>query len=109
MVDLNINITDTDPAYYKTGVKIVGISGEIPVTYLLRATWDSAGDQGYADAQVLDTVGEGVEDGSLTVEEVSGCTVACVSNRLHLIEVGDSTDYDRATVMATSSVTRTFG
>lgn len=47
--------------------------------YLLRATFD-ASDQGYADAQVLDTVAEGVLDGQLTVVEVDG-TLAIVSNK----------------------------
>lgn len=44
------------------------------IEYLLRA-WmpvPLTGDQGYADAQVLDTVAEGILDGQLTVAEVDG-------------------------------------
>jgi len=48
--------------------------------YLLRATFN-APDQGYADAQVLDTHAEGIQDGTLTVVEVDG-TLAIVSNQL---------------------------
>lgn len=63
------------------------IAGGAAVSYLLRATWDSASDQGYADAQVLDTVGEGVEDGSLTVKEAAG-SAAAVSNKIKLLSDG---------------------
>jgi len=47
--------------------------------YLLRATFDAA-NQGYTDAQVLDTAAEGVQKGQLTVVEVDG-TLAIVSNK----------------------------
>jgi hypothetical protein len=50
------------------------------VAYLLRATFN-ADDQGYANAQVLDTAAEGILDGSGTVIEVDG-TLAIVSNKL---------------------------
>jgi len=47
--------------------------------YLLRATFN-ADDQGYTDAQVLDTLAEGVQAGQLTVVEVDGA-LAIVSNK----------------------------
>ena len=50
-----------------------------PVVCLLNAPF-TAGDQDYADAQVLNTVGEGITDGQLTVVEVDG-TLAIVSNK----------------------------
>ena len=50
------------------------------VSYLLRATFDAA-NQGYANAQVLNTEAEGVQDGQLTVVEVDG-TLAIVSNKM---------------------------
>ena len=47
MTDLNINITDTDPAYYTQGVKIVGLSSVVtyrekvlsysPIAYWMQA------------------------------------------------------------------------
>ena len=46
--------------------------------YLLRAPFD-ADNQGYDDAQVLNTIAEGVQKGQLTVVEVDG-TLAIVSN-----------------------------
>jgi len=49
------------------------------VTYLLRATFNAA-DQGFVNAQVLDTLGEGITDGQLTIVEVDG-TLAIVSNK----------------------------
>lgn len=49
-----------------------GNGGNGAASYLLRATWDGAADQGYTDGQVLDTEGEGVEDGQLTVVEADG-------------------------------------
>ncbi len=52
---------------------------DFALTYLLRATFDAA-DQGFADAQVLDTEAEGVTAGQLTVVEVDG-TLAIVSNK----------------------------
>lgn len=50
------------------------------IRYLLQATFDAA-DQGFADAQVLDTADEGVQDGQLTVVEVDG-TLAISSNKM---------------------------
>lgn len=52
---------------------------DVALVYLLRATFDAA-DQGYADAQVLNTLAEGIAAGQLTVVEVDG-TLAIVSNR----------------------------
>lgn len=49
------------------------------IFYFLRATFDTA-DQGFANAQVLDTIDEGVQDGQLTVVELDG-TLAIVSNK----------------------------
>ena len=49
------------------------------ITHLLRATFNAA-NQGYSNAQVLDTVAEGVSAGQLTVVEVDG-TLAIVSNK----------------------------
>ena len=60
-------------------VEFLSGGAQFGVKYLLRATFD-APDQGYANAQVLDTVAEGVQDGQLTVVEVDG-TLAIVSNR----------------------------
>lgn len=79
---------------------------EAVVSYLLRATWDSAGDQGYADAQVLDTVGEGVEDGSFTVKN-TGATIECVSNELKT--TGGADNYWGDLGIVSQSITRTFG
>ena len=56
------------------------------VPYLLRATFD-APDQGFADAQVLNTVAEGIRDGQLTVVEVAG-TLAIVSKQLVFTDPG---------------------
>ena len=47
--------------------------------YELQATFNG-GDQGYADAQVLDTKAEGVQRGNLTVVEADG-TLALASNK----------------------------
>lgn len=52
------------------------------VTYLLQATFD-ADNQGYADAQVLDTEAEGVVDGQLTVVDTGAGTLAIVGNECH--------------------------
>jgi hypothetical protein len=60
------------------GTRRALLGGNPGVTYLLRATFDAA-DQGYADAQVLDTFAEGIRDGQLTVVETDG-TLAIVSN-----------------------------
>ena len=57
-----------------------GGAGAGAVRYLLLARFNAA-DQGYADAQVLDSAALGVEIGQLTVVEVDG-TVAIVSNEL---------------------------
>ena len=66
-----------------TGVRRALLSGgqaaAVPVTYLLNAPFTAA-DQGYANAQVLDTVAEGITAGQLTVVEVDG-TLAVVSNK----------------------------
>lgn len=47
--------------------------------YLLRASFNVP-DQGYADGQVLDTIAEGIHNGTLTIVEVDG-TLAVVSNK----------------------------
>jgi len=59
------------------------------MAYLFRATFDSAGDQGYADGQVLDTAAEGVEAGQLTVVEKDG-TLAVVSNKMAFTAQGSA-------------------
>lgn len=59
---------------------LFGGGGGEEVSYLLRATFDAA-DQGFANAQVLDTVDEGIQDGQLTVVETDG-TLAIVSNKV---------------------------
>jgi len=60
------------------------------VEYHLRATWNSADDQGYDDEQVLDTVAEGVEDGSLVVNEDTNRTWTVESNWAKLVSTGGS-------------------
>ncbi len=62
------------------GVKLSGVTIN-RFTYFIRATWDSASNQGYVDTQLLDTAGEGVEDGELVVIEIDG-TLAVVSNKM---------------------------
>ncbi len=57
-----------------------GGAGGGAVRYLLLARFNAA-DQGYADAQVLDSAALGVEIGQLTVVEVDG-TLAIVSNKM---------------------------
>ena len=76
------------------------------VSYLLRATWDSASDQGYTDGQVLDTAAEGVEDGSLTVIENDG-TLACSSNKLAFTAQSTPAWGDQG--IYSNSVTKTLG
>jgi hypothetical protein len=61
------------------GTRRALLGGGAKVKYLLRATFNAA-DQGYANAQVLDSVAEGISDGQLTVVEVDG-TLAIVSNK----------------------------
>lgn len=51
----------------------------VELSYILLATFNAA-DQGYVDAQVLDSTDEGVNDGQLTVVEVDG-TLAIVGNK----------------------------
>lgn len=75
------------------------------LTYLLRATWDEAADQGYADAQVLNTPALGVEDGSLTVAEGAG-TLSVVSNKIQII--GSENDYS-ANNIRSAAITRLLG
>ena len=60
-----------------TGAGPSGAGGGL--AYLLRAPF-TGDDQGYANAQVLDTVAEGITAGSLTVAESAG-TLALVSNK----------------------------
>jgi len=57
-----------------------GGAGEAAITYLLRADFTGA-DQGYANAQVLDTAAEGIVNGVGHVVEADG-TLAIVSNKL---------------------------
>lgn len=86
------------------GVKLSGVTiGEEAgvLTYLLRATWDSAGDQPYSHTQVVDTPGEGVEDGQLTVVELDG-TLAVVSNEVAFTAQGTPTWGDLGLVSVTS-------
>ena len=54
---------------------------EEEATYLLNAPF-TADDQGYSDAQVIDTEAEGITDGQLTVVETDG-TFAVSSNAIH--------------------------
>jgi len=51
------------------------------LSYLLRATFD-ADDQGYANGQVLDTVAEGIQDGTLTLRVNDG-VLTLVSNQCY--------------------------
>ena len=62
------------------GTRRALLGGKRLLKYLLRATFN-APDQGYSNTQVLDTVAEGVQDGTLTVVEADG-TLAVVSNKL---------------------------
>ena len=67
------------PLTQRIGTRFVAHRSGVSLRYLLRATFDAA-DQGYANAQVLDTVAEGVQDGQLTVVEVDG-TLAISGNK----------------------------
>ncbi len=71
------------------GTRRALLGGVARLRYFLRATFD-AGDQGYADGQVLDTVVEGVQAGQLTVVEVDG-TLAVVSNKCAFTAQGTPT------------------
>lgn len=73
--------------------------------YILRATFN-APDQGYADAQVLDTDAEGIQDGQLTVVEVDG-TLAVVSNKLAFTAQGTPTWGDLG--VYSQAITRALG
>jgi hypothetical protein len=101
------------------GTRRALLGGKSGVTYLLRATFDAA-DQGFADAQVLDTFAEGIRDGQLTVVEVDG-TLAIVSNKCAFTAQatptwGDQGFYSQAItrslgrgLLATINVTATAG
>lgn len=75
------------------------------LTYLLRATWDEADDQSYADTQVLNTPALGVENGSFTVAEGAG-TLSVVSNKIQII--GSENDYS-ANNIRSATITRLLG
>ncbi|MBW2635983.1 MAG: hypothetical protein JRC86_00400 [Deltaproteobacteria bacterium] len=77
-----------------------------PLSYLLKATFDSAPNQTFSDAQVLDTPAEGVESGSLTVVDTSTGTVKIVSGELEI--VGDGT-YNKTGIVDSDGVSRLLG
>jgi hypothetical protein len=94
-----------------TATQVRGIAMEMRCAgndYLLRANFN-ADDQSFVDGQVLDTVAEGVQDGSLTVKKTNaGAVVEVLSNELKLIGAsplgwGDLGLYD------TDVVTKTIG
>lgn len=70
---------------FRTLIAASSMEVAMEVAYFLRATWDSASDQGYNDGQVLDSAGEGVEAGELTVVENDG-TLAVSSNAMTITE-----------------------
>lgn len=76
------------------------------ITYLLRAPFTAA-NQAFADAQVLDTAAEGVEDGSLTVVETDGAAEV-LGNALKLSGLG-ANDTDTLGVHKPIGITRSIG
>lgn len=50
------------------------------MTYALRATWDGADDQAYANNDLINTPAKGVEDGALRLTEVDG-TLSVENNK----------------------------
>ncbi len=87
-----------------SGVTLMGVAVN-PLRYDLKALWTAA-NQTFTNAQVLDTVAEGVQDGSLTVVDTSTGTVKVVSNELEL--VGDGS-WDTTGVYITNSTSRRLG
>ena len=75
------------------------------ISYLLRVPFTAA-NQGYSDAQVLDTVAEGVQDGQLTVVEKDG-TLAVVSNECAFTAQATPTWGDQG--FYSQAVTRSLG
>lgn len=76
------------------------------LAYFLRATFNTA-DQGYANAQVLDTTAEGVQDGSFTVVEADG-TLALASNKCAFTAQGTPAWGDQG-LYSTTAITRALG
>ena len=75
------------------------------VSYDLDASF-TASNQTFSNTQVLDTVGEGVRVGSLTVVDTSTGTVKIVSNELEL--VGDGAAFS-ATGLVGAAITKSLG
>ena len=85
-----------------TGAGPSGAGGEL--AYFLNAPFTGA-DQGYANAQVLNTVAEGITAGQLTVTEVDG-TLALASNKCAFTAQGSPAFGDLQLV--SQSITRAF-
>lgn len=93
-----------------SGLPTIGIRRSIVPGIVEQTLLDApftGSDQGYADAQVLDTSGEGVVAGQLLVEETRG-TVALASNRL-TITTGGVADWVTLWVMGKTTAGGAFG
>lgn len=64
----------------------LGVCGSGNISYLLRylPTGNTTADQGYSDTQVIDTLAEGIYDGSLTVIDAAAGTISVASNLMAL-------------------------
>ena len=84
-----------------------GFGGTAPVviSYDLNAPF-TADNQTFSNAQVLDTVAEGITTGSLTVVETSTGSVKIASN---LLEITGSGAWDATGVRETTGVTKALG
>ncbi len=69
--------------------RIVGNAGDIFITYLLRSGFSDALDQVFTNGQVLDTLTEGIIDGTLTV---FGIDAEIVSGKLNFTSMAFSSD-----------------
>lgn len=88
----------------RLGLGLGGAGGE-SIAFDLKALFTGA-NQTFSDAQVLDTVSEGVNAGSLTVVDTSTGTVKIVSNELEVI---GSTSYSTTGLYGNEAISRTLG
>ena len=87
------------------GWGIMQVGNSAGIAYDLQALWTAA-NATFSNTQVLDTSGEGVSTGALTVVETSSGSVKIVSNELEL--TGDGADYSKTGVTG-EALTRAQG
>jgi len=91
----------------RIGTKIgQGAPGTAFIEYDLSANFNSAANQTFTNAQVLNTAEEGVDYGSLTVVDSGAGTVKVVSNELELVGTGN---INETGVFGSTATTKALG